>query len=80
MKSDEVPSILKKGEEVLTEADPRNILNGGRTGASTINNKIVNAIDAPSFLDAALSTIQGEKVILNYIRANSRAVKSAIGG
>lgn len=80
LKSDEVPSILKKGEEVLTEADPRNILNGGRTGASTINNKIVNAIDAPSFLDAALSTIQGEKVILNYIRANSRAVKSAIGG
>jgi hypothetical protein len=78
----EVPAILKKNEEVLNENDPRNVLNGGAQGAvSTTNNtKIVNAIDAPSFLSAALSSAVGEKVLLNYIRANSSAVKSAIGG
>lgn len=78
----EVPAILKKNEEVLNENDPRNALNGGlgQPAQQTNNTKIVNAIDAPSFLSAALSSAVGEKVLLNYIRANSSAVKSAIGG
>ena len=79
----EVPAILKKNEEVLNENDPRNALNGGITGGqqpAVSNTKIVNAIDSPSFLSAALSSSVGEKVLLNFIRANSSAVKSAMGG
>jgi tape measure domain-containing protein len=79
----EVPLIAKKGEEILAEDDPRNILNGGAAGSSGQqaaqgDTKIVNAIDAPSFLDAALSSKVGERIILNYIRANASAVKSAL--
>lgn len=78
----EVPLIAKKGEEILTEDDPRHMLNGGLSSGgqpAPQNTKIVNAIDAPSFLDAALNSTVGEKVIMNFIRANASAVKSALG-
>jgi tape measure domain-containing protein len=81
LSANEVPAILKKGEEVLSESDPRNILNGGLSpsgGGTTLNTRIVNAIDAPSFLSEALNSSVGEKVLLNYIKANSGAVRSAL--
>ncbi|MDD3030311.1 MAG: tape measure protein [Alphaproteobacteria bacterium] len=80
----EVPAILKKNEEVLNENDPRNILNGGGAQgggqAQGGGTKIINTFDAPGFLSAAMSSAVGEKVILNFIKANAGAVKSAIGG
>lgn len=71
----EVPAILQKGEEVLTANDPRHSLNGG--GGANV--KIVNTIDAGDFVSQGLSTKAGEQSILNFIRANQRAVKSAMG-
>lgn len=76
LKPGEVPAILKKGEEVLTEDNPRHIGNGGGMGGDTA---VINAIDAPSFVEAALSTAQGRKVILNYMRSDRSAVRSALG-
>lgn len=83
----EVPAILQKNEEVLTQDDPRHILNGGlgsaaaesgaRNGGDT---KIVNMFDAASFLSEALNTRVGERVLLNWVRANPAAFKSALGG
>lgn len=75
----EVPIIAKENEEVLTRDDPRHVLNGGKSsgkdsGGGTMNAKIVNAIDAPSFLEAALNSPAGEKVFLNFMRANQNAV------
>lgn len=75
LRADEVPSILQKGEEVLAKDSPRNILNGGASG----NMKIINAIDSPSFLSEALGSATGERVFLNHVRANSAAVKRALG-
>jgi tape measure domain-containing protein len=75
LRSDEVPAILQTGEEVLSRDDPRNAMNGG--GGQNV--RIVNAFDAPSFLEQSLSSRPGERVILNFLRANSGAVKSAIG-
>lgn len=76
LKPGEVPSILKRGEEVLTEDDPRHVANGGgMSGSSTI----INAIDAPSFVEEALKSSRGGKAILNYMRANPAAVRSALG-
>src|SRR5690625_5705486 len=49
----EVPAVLLKGEEVLTEDDPRHIRNGGGVPAET-SVKIVNAIDARSFVSAGV--------------------------
>lgn len=76
LKPGEVPSILKRGEEVLTEDDPRHVANGGGSGGST---SIINAIDAPSFVEEALKSARGGKAILNYMRANPSAVRSALG-
>lgn len=53
---------------------------GGGAAAPVVNNtRIVNAIDAPSFVEEALKSSRGERAILNYIRANPAAVRSALG-
>lgn len=77
LKPGEVPAILKKGEEVLTEDNPRHVGNGGGMGGG--DTSVINAIDAPSFVEAALSTAQGRKIVLNFMRANQGAVRSAMG-
>ena len=78
----EVPLIAKQGEEILTEDDPRHMLNGGGAAAgpqTPQDIKVVNAIDSGSFIDAGLNSKVGERAILNFIRANAGAVKSALG-
>lgn len=78
LRPNEVPAILEKGEEVLTANDPRHINNGGGIPAEP-SVKIVNAIDAGSFVSAGVEDSQGQKAILNFIRANSGAVRGALG-
>jgi phage-related minor tail protein len=39
---DEVPAILKRGEEVLTRDDPRHTLNGGQAGMSVTIAPVIN--------------------------------------
>lgn len=79
----EVPIIAKQGEEMLTRDDPRHALNGGMSPAAAPakggNTRVVNAFDGTSFLEEALKTRAGEEVILNYVSANSSAVRSALG-
>lgn len=77
LKPNEVPTILEKGEEVLPANDPRHVNNGGGQGSTEV--KIVNAIDAGSFVSAGVEDIAGQKAILNFMRANSGAVRGAIG-
>lgn len=83
LKSDEVPIIAQKGEQILSKDDPNNILNqgsGGGNGAQTPQNiKVVNAIDSESVVAAGLSTPQNEKLILNFIKANKMTVKQILG-
>lgn len=77
LKPNEVPTILEKGEEVLPANDPRHVNNGGGQGSSNV--KIVNAIDAGSFVSAGVEDVAGQKAILNFMRANSGAVRGALG-
>ena len=83
MKPGEVPVIAKKGEEILTQNDPRNVLNGGLSSTSSraepARVKIVNAIDGASLLEQALNSEMGEQVLLNFLRANADAVSSTGG-
>ncbi len=72
----EVPAILQREEEVLTRDDPRHIMNSG--GGSNV--KIVNTFDEADFFSKGANTNVGEKAILNMVRANPRAFKSAMGG
>lgn len=81
LKPDEVPTILQRQEEVLTTADPRHRFNGGLIGgreAPPTPIKIVNTFDREEAARQLLTTRSGEKAILNFISANSRAVKAAL--
>lgn len=80
----EVPTILERGEEVLTRSDPRHIFNAGKGGSGgggggKGNTRIVNAFDGTSFLEEALKTRRGEELILNHVTANPAAFRAALG-
>lgn len=75
---DEVPAILLRNEEVLTEDDPRHRANGGLSaGGGSV--KIVNNFDPADILDKALGTEAGERTFMNFVGRNSGAFKAAIG-
>lgn len=78
LRSDEVRAVLKRGEEVLTENDPRHAANGGGMGGRGGDVKIVNVFDPADVLAHALGSTVGEKVLLNWISQNSGAFKAAL--
>lgn len=73
LKSDEVPAILQKGEEVLSRNDPRNQANGGG-GAGT---RIINVID-PSLVSDYMTSSAGEKTVLNILQRNPGALRQVL--
>lgn len=79
---DEVPAVLREGEEVLTENDPRHRFNGGRMGGGGAAEQptIINAVDGSDALEQALATPRGREVILNYMRKNRDTVRGALEG
>ncbi len=72
----EVPSILQKGEEVLTKGDPRHAMNGG--ASPTVNIKNVNVVDGAEVLQHGLSDTAGERVMFNFIRRNKEAINAEL--
>ncbi|MDR9451659.1 MAG: hypothetical protein RI637_10620, partial [Acidimicrobiia bacterium] len=78
LKPNEVPSVLEKGEEVLTRDDPRHKANGGGGNNQPLSVKVVNAIDSASVVSEGLNTSGGQKSILNFMRANKKQIKSVL--
>lgn len=75
---DEVPAILLRNEEVLTEDDPRHRNNGGLSaGGGSV--KVTNVFDPGDMLAKGLATESGEREFLNFVGRNSAAFKAAIG-
>lgn len=78
LKPGEVPIIAQQGEAMLTEDDPfhpnNRAKNGVGGGSTSVTNRIINAIDAPSFLEAALSSPVGERILLNFMKANQQSM------
>lgn len=72
LKSDEVPAILQKDEEVLSRDDPRNIMNGGAGAGSQqpVQVKVVNSFDSEGVVREALNTTSVQQAVLNIVRAN----------
>ncbi len=64
----EVPAVLRKGEEVLTEGDPRHVRNGGGQRGVLVKQPIV-AIGDRAVADA-LAGADGEQVVLTHVRNN----------
>ena len=78
LKANEVPTILEKGEEVLTEDDPRHVFNGG--GASNQPDvNIFNTIDSASVVQQGIQSTGSQRAILNVVKANKNAFKQALG-
>jgi hypothetical protein len=80
LRSDEVPTILQKGEEVLAKDNPRNVLNGGAGlagGAPATPQQpftIVNTFNPEEVVAAGLS----DRAFVNYVAANKTAVKKLL--
>lgn len=79
--STEVPTILKKNEEVITRDDPRHVLNGGKNSVAAqgggFNQRIV-LVDDQRNVHEAMSSSQGEKVTLQTIRRNIPTIRQMI--
>ena len=79
---DEQAAVLKRGEEVLTEDNPRHIKNWAGGAPVTVKEgdiKIINTLDPGEFIEKGLTTQRGQRAITNYMRANQSAVRSATG-
>ncbi len=81
--SNEIPTILEKGETIRTEeqeaALQEQMSGGGSKNVVQPIVKVINAFDAGSFVSEGLSSAEGEQSMLNWVRANSSAVKGALG-
>lgn len=79
LRADEVPAVLKKGEEVITAGDPRHRRNGGLPGGTGEGGvRIINTFDPAEFLEKALASPVGQRTITNYMRANKTAINGAL--
>lgn len=82
---DEVPTILRKGEEVLTANDPRHRANGGASGGtdSTGGGSGVNIrnvlVSDPNFVPDSMNSAQGERVIMTFLSKNKMTIKQMLG-
>lgn len=82
LKSDEVPAILQKGEEVLSKNDERNALNGGLNpaagaGQNPAGTRFVLVDDRASVAEA-MQSAEGETVIVQHIKRNAATIKQLL--
>lgn len=72
---DEVPAVLRKGEEVLTRGDPRHRANGGMGGNREPVNKII-IVFSEDELANAMAGAAGERVTVAHARNNRQAINA----
>lgn len=82
LKSDEVPTILQKGEEVLSKDDPNNVLNqkgkGPAGGQQPMSARFV-LVDDRSKVPEAMNSPEGEQVFTEYLSRNALSVRQILG-
>lgn len=79
LKTNEVPTILEKGEEVLTADDPRHVANGAGAAAAPVNVQNNIMFDSAGVVADGMSRPEGRKAFLTFIQANKGAVQAALG-
>jgi len=79
LRPDEMPIIAKRGEEMLTEQDPRHRNNGGMAGSqpAALNIRSVLVMD-PEVGRSIANSADNEKAVLGFIRKNKMTVKQAL--
>jgi len=78
LKSDEVPAILQKGEQVLSKSDPNNALNGGSSSGSSSSGSSstrIVLVDDRDSVPEAMNSSYGEKIIMQQVRRNKLSIK-----
>ncbi|MDM9626272.1 tape measure protein [Rhizobium sp. S152] len=81
---DEVPAVLKRNEEVLTQDDPRHRFNmgtdkqGGGKADAAQSIKQVLVLDQRELANAMASS-HGEKVIITTLKNNAQTIKKMLG-
>lgn len=77
LRPNEVPSVLEKGEEVLTRDDPRHILNGGgNQGPSSI--RLIAVDDQRAATAEALKTPEGQQAMIVAMRQQLPTIKKMV--
>jgi len=82
LRSDEVPAILQRGEEVLSRNNPRNILNGGGLvgGPGGAPQDIANIMLLdPDMVPKMLASQKGKKIIFSHIMDAVPAIAQQLG-
>jgi len=77
---DEVSALLRKGEEVITQDDPRhrdNLSKDQEKGGGTQNIRVVPVLD-PGVVTDAMSSSQGETVVVAHIKKNASAIRQVL--
>lgn len=78
---DEVPTILKRNEEVLTADDPRHVQNGGKNAGSSrssVTNQRIVLVSDERDIHAAMASAQGEEVTVQNIRKNIPTIRQML--
>lgn len=83
LKNDEVATVLQKGETIRTQAQEAALSanqasSSGQGDQMPVNLKIVNAIDSASVLNEGLSTVPGQQVFMNFLRANKGKIQGIL--
>jgi len=76
LKSDEVPTILQQGEQVLARNDPGNILNP-KNRANPAGTRFVLVDDRQKVPEAMMSA-EGEDVIVRTVKRNAASIKQIL--
>lgn len=74
----EVPAVLEKNEEVLTEDSPRHRDNFDGAGGA-VDLTVINTIDSESVVAAGANTRAGRKSIFNAVKADMSSYKKLFG-
>lgn len=78
LQPNEVPSVLQKGEEVLTRGDPRHILNGGKGNNSPQSIRLIAVDDQRAATAEALKTPEGQQAMIVAMRTQLPTIKKMV--
>lgn len=78
LKPNEIPTILERGEEVVTADSPRHVNNyEGGGGASPVT--VINQFESTAVVGDALARPEGRRTLLAFVNNNRQAFKAAMG-
>lgn len=79
---DEYATILKRNEEVLTDSDPRNVLNGGGMQGAASSPKATRfvLVDDQRRVAEAMNTPEGEEAFMINLRKNVPSIRQLLKG